>query len=198
MKKLQTPFVVVRSAGMMALALTLGNLAGVPGANAQVGVPPTYQNPADQPSQPDQYQQRQDATTHSSDRSRNDKQACKASKIIGMDVRAKSGNENIGSVEDLMISHDGRIEYVAVSFGGFLGMGDKLFAVPLDAVEFEQTSERGQDEAFARIDVTEQTLRNKKGFDQDHWPEQADRSFLTSSSQRQAERPISPPASANQ
>jgi hypothetical protein len=81
-------------------------------------------------------------------------------------------------------------------------MGDKLFAVPLDAMSFEKSTERGQDEAFARIDVTEQTLRNKKGFDQDNWPEHADGGFLTSGSQHQAEhqaeRPTSPPASATQ
>ena len=202
MRKLQTPLLAVCSVGVLGLALTLGNLAGVPDANAQVGVPPAYENQIDQRDQSDQFQQRHEATTRSSDRSMSDKKSCKASDVLGMDVRAKSGNENIGSVEDLMISHDGRIQYVAVSFGGFLGMGDKLFAVPLDAVEFEKTSERGQDEAFARIDVTEQTLRNKKGFDQENWPEQADRSFVTSGSQqqaeRQAERPTSPTPSATQ
>ena len=198
MRNLQIPFWTFCSVGVTALAFTLGNLAGVPDASAQVAVPPTYDNQTDPSSQSDQYQRHQDATTQSPDRSMSEKKACKASDVIGMDIRAKSGSENIGSVEDLMISHDGRIEYVAVSFGGFLGMGDKLFAVPLEAVEFEKARERGQDEAFARIDVTEQTLRNKKGFDQDNWPEQADRSFLTSGVQHEAARPISLPDGATQ
>ncbi len=36
-----------------------------------------------------------------------------------------------------MIGPDGRVEYAAVSFGGFLGIGNKLFAVPLDAIHLE-------------------------------------------------------------
>lgn len=159
-------------------------LVSVPCADAQVGTQPTYQNPANRPNQPNQYQQRQDSAMHN-DMSRKD--ACKASDIIGMNVRAKTGDDNIGEIKDLMISHDGRVEYVAVSFGGFLGVGDKLFAVPLEAIEFEKSGAPDTNEGFARIDVTEQTLRNKKGFDEDNWPAKADSSFRTASLQRPAE-----------
>jgi hypothetical protein len=156
-------------------------------ANAQVGVP--GQNPVDRPNQYDQHKAdrdtHRDATTMDSHSHKN---ACKASDIIGMDVRAKSGDDNIGEIEDLMISHDGRVEYLAVSFGGFLGVGDKLFAVPLEALEFEKTGEDPSD-AFARIDVSEETLKDKRGFNQDNWPEKADDGFLTGGVRRQAERP---------
>lgn len=176
----------------VAAAVVAAVLAGVPKADAQVGTQPTYQNPVTQPNQPTQYQQRQDATPLM-DRSMSAKQACKASDIIGLDVRPKSGDNNIGEIKDLMISHDGRVEYAAVSFGGFLGVGDKLFAVPLDAIEFEKAGARDAPETFARIDVTEETLRNKQGFDESNWPERADSSFLArGGSRRQAERPASP------
>jgi PRC-barrel domain len=121
-------------------------------------------------------------------RSMSDKQACKASDVIGMNVRAKNDDDNIGEIKDLMISHDGNVEYVAVSFGGFLGLGDKLFAVPLEAIEFVKTGEDPSD-SYARIDVTEKTLRDKKGFNEDNWPQKADQGFLTSGMRRQAERP---------
>ena len=107
---------------------------------------------------------------------------CKASELIDMKVRGLDRDDNIGSINDLVIGHDGRVKYVAVSFGGFLGMGDKLFAVPFEAIDFVKTDE----EAYARIDVTEETLKAKKGFNQDSWPTEADRTFETGNLRRQA------------
>src|SRR5690606_34425545 len=61
--------------------------------------------------------------------------AVRASEIQGMDVR-NPAKEELGSVEDLVINvPQGRIEYAALSFGGFAGIGDKLFAVPWDAMQ---------------------------------------------------------------
>src|SRR5215471_13787953 len=57
----------------------------------------------------------------------------KASELIGQKVYT-SDNQEKGKIKDLMLSPDGRVEYAAVSFGGFAGIGDKLFAVPLDAI----------------------------------------------------------------
>lgn len=110
---------------------------------------------------------------------------CKASDVIGMNVRGLNGEDNIGSINDLVIDHDGRVKYAAVSFGGFLGMGDKLFAVPFESIDFVKTD----DDAYARIDVTEETLKEKKGFNQDHWPTDADRSFSSANLRRQAAMP---------
>lgn len=107
---------------------------------------------------------------------------CKASEVVGMNVRGIEGDDNIGSINDLVIGKDGRVKYAAVSFGGFLGVGDKLFAVPFDAIDWVKTD----DDAFARIDVTEETLKEKKGFNQDNWPEEADRGFTNGSVRRQA------------
>jgi hypothetical protein len=110
---------------------------------------------------------------------------CKASDVIGMNVRGLNGEDNIGSINDLVINHDGRVKYAAVSFGGFLGMGDKLFAVPFESIDFVKTD----DDAYARIDVTEETLKEKKGFNQDNWPADADRSFSSANLRRQAAMP---------
>jgi sporulation protein YlmC with PRC-barrel domain len=107
---------------------------------------------------------------------------CKASELIGMKVRGINGEDNIGSINDLVLGHDGRVKYAAVSFGGFLGMGDKLFAVPFEAIDFVKTD----DDAFARIDVTEETLKEKKGFNQENWPADADSTFTRGNLRRQA------------
>jgi hypothetical protein len=115
-----------------------------------------------------------------------ERQAVKSSELMGLSVRTLKDEEK-GKIKDLMIGHDGRIAYAAVSFGGFLGVGDKLFAVPFDAIHVVKNGDKVE---FARIDVTEETIKNRQGFDQQHWPEQADQSFLTGSP-RNAERPIS-------
>jgi hypothetical protein len=107
-----------------------------------------------------------------------------------MDVRGKTGDDEIGEISDVMIGPNGKIRYVAVSFGGFLGLGDKLFAVPWEAIQFVREGD-DEDDVYARIDVTEEQLRAKSGFNQDRWPTQADKTFSKqgSSSPRQVERP---------
>jgi hypothetical protein len=112
----------------------------------------------------------------------NDHHAIKASELNGLTVRT-TGDEEKGKVKDLMIGPDGRVEYAAVSFGGFMGLGDKLFAVPFEAIHVVRNNNKVE---FARIDVTEETIKDRKGFDQDHWPAQADQSFIAAG-QRHAE-----------
>lgn len=94
------------------------------------------------------------------------------SKYIGKAVYNHQ-NEKIGDIEDLVM--DGgynRISYAVLSFGGFLGMGDKYFAIPWTALEHRQ----GQDDRLF-LDVTEERLDNAPGFDKDNWPNTADSSF---------------------
>jgi hypothetical protein len=161
----QLQWIAAYSCGVAALILVLGNQSNLQTAKAQVGVPATTHD----------YDDDADDTRH---HRMSDKEACKASDMIGMDVRTAGGDENVGSINDLVVRHDGRVAYAAVSFGGFLGMGDKLFAVPMDAIEFVKVGEGADAEIYARIDVSEQTLKNRQGFDQDNWPAAADEGFL--------------------
>lgn len=59
----------------------------------------------------------------------------RASKFIGETVRNGKG-EKIGSVDDLIVNRGDRILYAVISVGGFLGVGDRLVAVPFDELEF--------------------------------------------------------------
>jgi sporulation protein YlmC with PRC-barrel domain len=73
--------------------------------------------------------------------------------------------EDLGKFEDLMIDlAEGRIAYAALSFGGFLGMGDKLFAIPWKALTL-----RVHEHAFV-LDIPKEVLENAVGFDKDNWP----------------------------
>ena len=90
-----------------------------------------------------------------------------ATAIIGNKVVNAKG-EQLGSIKELMIDlDDGQIAYVVLSFGGFLGLGDKLFAIPLEALTFDTG------EHTVILDLNKEVLRNAPGFDKDHWPDNA-------------------------
>ena len=101
--------------------------------------------------------------------------AWKASELIGQSVYT-TGDQEKGKIKDLMIGPDGKVEYAAVAFGGFAGLGEKLFAVPLDAIHLEWKENKIN---RARVNVTEESIKQRQGFDDKHWPEAADRGFLT-------------------
>ena len=65
-------------------------------------------------------------------------QVLSASTILGDKVINTAG-EQLGNIKELMIEpEDGYIVYAVLSFGGFLGLGDKLFAIPWEALELRK------------------------------------------------------------
>ena len=77
--------------------------------------------------------------------------------------------QDLGTIEDLVIdTRDSRIAYAILSFGGFLQMGDKHFAIPWAALAFNVA------EKVAVLNVDKDRLNNAPGFDKDHWPDMAD------------------------
>jgi sporulation protein YlmC with PRC-barrel domain len=88
----------------------------------------------------------------------------RASKIIGTDVK-NTKNEDLGDIKDIVLDPmSGRIAYVVVSYGGILGMGDKLFAIPWSAVRWSS------DKDYFVLNMDKEALKNAPGFDEDHWP----------------------------
>ena len=82
--------------------------------------------------------------------------------------------EDLGKIEHLMIDlANGRIAYAVLSFGGFLGMGDKLFAIPWSALTVDTVEKQ-----FI-LNVDKEVLKRAPGFDKDHWPDMADRAWGT-------------------
>jgi hypothetical protein len=65
----------------------------------------------------------------------------------------------------------GRVAYAVVSYGGVMGMGDKLFAIPWSAFRLDTDNK-----AFV-LDVDKETLKNAEGFDKSNWPNTADRTW---------------------
>ena len=88
-----------------------------------------------------------------------------ASTIIG-DKVYNGRSESMGSIKDLMLNLDeGSIEYVVIEFGGFLGIGEKYFAVPFQALTIDTSRH-----AFI-LNQQREVLENAPGFDKDHWPD---------------------------
>ena len=94
-----------------------------------------------------------------------------ASTLCGDPVVNDAG-ENLGQIEELMIDlENGRVAYAVLSFGGFLGIGDKLFAIPFEALELDAAHHR-----FV-LDVPREKLEKAPGFDKSQWPDFADPRF---------------------
>ncbi len=56
-------------------------------------------------------------------------QVRRASKVIGQNVKSPDA-KSLGEIKDLVLDPRGRIAYAVLSYGGFMGLGNKLFAVP--------------------------------------------------------------------
>jgi sporulation protein YlmC with PRC-barrel domain len=91
--------------------------------------------------------------------------------LSGNDVYNSDG-EDLGEVKDFMLDmSDGTVGYAVLSFGAFLGMGEKLFAVPWNALKLDTENKR-----FI-LNVDTNRLKNAPGFDKGHWPDMADQSW---------------------
>jgi sporulation protein YlmC with PRC-barrel domain len=96
-----------------------------------------------------------------------------ADTLLGNDVY-NAADEHLGTIKEFMIDMEGgRIVYSVLSFGGFLGMGDRLFAVPWQALRLDTANKR------FLLNVSKDKLKNAPGFDKDHWPSMADTAWAT-------------------
>ncbi len=77
--------------------------------------------------------------------------------------------EDLGEIETIMLDvPNGRIAYAVLSFGGILGMGEKLFALPWESLTLDADQKR-----FV-LDIDKERLKDAPGFDKDHWPAMGD------------------------
>lgn len=91
-----------------------------------------------------------------------------ADTLIGNDVY-NTRDEDLGDIKEIMLdTASGKVAYAVLSFGGFLGMGEKLFAVPWAALRLDTVNKR-----FV-LDADKDRLKNAPGFDKDNWPNMSD------------------------
>jgi sporulation protein YlmC with PRC-barrel domain len=94
-----------------------------------------------------------------------------ADTLIGNDV-CNIENEEVGNIKEIMLDvASGNIEYAVLSFGSFLGMGEKLFAIPWSALKLDTENKR------FLLNVNKERLKNAPGFNKDVWPNLADKTL---------------------
>lgn len=94
-----------------------------------------------------------------------------ADTLIGDDVCNAKG-EVLGDIKEIMLDmNSGQVSYAVLSFGGFMGVGEKLFAVPWNALKLDTVNKRFE------LNVDKQRLENAPGFSKDDWPNMADESW---------------------
>ena len=94
-----------------------------------------------------------------------------ASSLEGETVLNRQG-ETIGEIEEIMLDvKSGRVAYAVLAVGGFLGIGEKYFAVPWRALTLDA------DRKCFVLDVDKDRLSDAPGFDKDHWPSMADENW---------------------
>lgn len=88
----------------------------------------------------------------------------KVSNIIGTSIINSEGKD-LGNVKEIVIDRaTGKVAYVAVAFGGFLSIGEKLFAIPFSAFSYDNAQEKYV------LDIPKEKLEAAEGFDSDKWP----------------------------
>ena len=91
-----------------------------------------------------------------------------ANTLNGNDVYNQQ-DEDLGEVKEIMLDmRSGKVAYAVLSFGGILGLGGKLFAVPWAALILDTVNKR-----FV-LKVEKETLQDAPGFDKNNWPDMAD------------------------
>jgi hypothetical protein len=91
-----------------------------------------------------------------------------ATTLIGDGIRNPQ-DESLGDLKEIMFdTSTGEIAYGVVSYGGILGLGDKLFAVPWNAFSIDHENHK------LVLNVSKDRLKDAPGFDKDNWPNFAD------------------------
>jgi len=97
----------------------------------------------------------------------------RAAQVQGTSV-TNPQQEDLGSIRDVVLDkYDGSVRYAVLEFGGFLGLGSKLFALPWELLRYDR-----EVDAYV-IDIDKEVLRQAPGFDSDDWPDMGAAEFDT-------------------
>lgn len=95
-----------------------------------------------------------------------------ASTLKGDAIKNRN-DDKLGDLEEIVIDLDsGRVAYGVLAAGGFLGMGEKFFAIPWDMFTVDT------DDHSLVVDLNKEVLDDAPGFDKDNWPLTDDRDHI--------------------
>ena len=97
-----------------------------------------------------------------------------AASTLEDDNVVNTAGDKLGEIKEIMIDvPSGRVAYAVLSVGGFLGIGEKLIAVPWRALQIDPPNHR------FTLNVTKEQIEKAEGFDKDRWPSMADERWAT-------------------
>jgi sporulation protein YlmC with PRC-barrel domain len=83
-------------------------------------------------------------------------------------------NEHLGEIKEIMLNmRTGQIAYAVMSHGGVFTLGEKLFAVPWEAMTLDTINKR------FTLNIDKDRIENAPGFDSDHWPNMANQTWAS-------------------
>lgn len=93
-----------------------------------------------------------------------------ANELIGMKVISTDG-ESLGKIEDVVVHSNGKDSYAVLSFGGTLGLGDKLFAMPWSVLHSVEPDKAKKDSTQTLVlPLAKERFKTAPGFDKKNWP----------------------------
>ncbi len=129
-------------------------------ADQEVGKAPSLQAQTDEKAAPTTGQSQASEKTAM-------EQADRVSKILGKKVVSQKG-EDLGKIEDLMLSKDACLDYIILAPGGLLGTGDRLIPIPWKALK------TGAQADTIIIDMDKSQLEKAPSFESKTWPNVTD------------------------
>jgi hypothetical protein len=113
--------------------------------------------------------------------------------VIGQDV-VNVMDEEVGTIADLVMDQEQKLVGVVLSVGGFLGIGEKWVAIPVDQIDFPA----GDQPARLLVAVTEEQLTNAPDFVTRATVEAEEEAAQAQQQQMQQQQQIPPPTAGNQ
>lgn len=88
----------------------------------------------------------------------------KGDQLKGVEVLDVSGNK-IATIDDIVLTQNGKIDAVIIDFGGFLGIGKKEVAVAFDGLKFLSDANK----TYLQINATKEQLDAQKAYNKDDY-----------------------------
>jgi len=84
--------------------------------------------------------------------------AYEVGEIVGSHVKTPEGEE-LGRIHDFVIDSNGRVAFTILAYGGFMGMGEKLVAIPFSALTYDHIQKH------LVVDISREKLESAPSFD---------------------------------
>jgi len=83
-------------------------------------------------------------------------------------------DEHIGEIKEIMLDmRSGKIAYAVMAYGGVFSLGEKLFAVPWEALTLDTINKR------FTLNIDKERIEHAPGFESDNWPNMANQAWAS-------------------